>query len=315
MTIKVRSDACLPDFFKMPINTTMNDLLLTSAFLKRLLLDQTHIRQSKWRLLLKRAQLRPQIPLFRDRELEIREYFEISKGSLWSLYLSKGVPNTRHFKRYLDTFFEDRTTPDLLKEAYAEAAFFYCLRLMLAFERYSMVLDYLDTLFVLHGKREHSLDSWRVLDYGCGVSDIGLLMALLGSEVTICDLADQKLSFAEGRYRRRGLDVEVVPVSNPKESPPLKKGGYDLVIATEVLEHVFDPLQCLRALTGASRPGGLLFNSMGNSFGRDIGGDHLESAMSIGKSEEYRRYYQAHYVPLCPSEGMHYLFRKVDAQP
>jgi len=177
-----------------------------------------------------------------------------------------------------------------------------------------MVLGYLDTLFALHGNGTSSLSRWKVLDYGCGVSDIGLLLALLGAQVTICDLADQKLSFAEWRYRRRQLEVEVIPINNPEETPPLKKGSYDLIIATEVLEHVPDPLLCLRALTGALRPEGFLFNSMENGFDRNIGGDHLQAAISIGKSDDYQSYYQSNYFPLSQSERMYYLFQKADAQ-
>jgi 2-polyprenyl-3-methyl-5-hydroxy-6-metoxy-1,4-benzoquinol methylase len=186
---------------------------------------------------------------------------------------------------------------------------------MLAFERYSMMSNYLDTLFVQHGKRKKSLDGWRVLDYGCGVSDIGILLALLGAQVTICDLADPKLSFAEWRYRRRKLNAEVIPIENPEESLSLNKDYYDLIVATEVFEHIPNPLQCLKALTGALRSEGLLFNSMGNGFDRNIGGDHLESAIIIGKSEEYQRYYQANYVPFGQSGGMSYLFRKTEVQP
>jgi 2-polyprenyl-3-methyl-5-hydroxy-6-metoxy-1,4-benzoquinol methylase len=293
----------------------MYDFLLTSAFLKRLFLDQVHIRRSKWNFLFKRTQLNPAIPLFRDREQELVDFFQISPTKLRSLYIRKGFPNTRLFKSYLDGFFRDRVDPGLLKIAYEEAAFFYCMRLMLAFERYSMISGYLDTLFVQHGKRKQSLENWRVLDYGCGVSDAGLLLALLGAQVTICDLADSKLSFAEWRYRRRELEVDVIAIANPQEIPPLRKDNYDLIIATEVLEHVPDPLQCLRTLTGVLHPGGFLFNSMGNGFDRDIGGDHLESAINIGKSEEYQRYYEANYVPLGQSEGLICLFRKADVRP
>ena len=292
----------------------MHDFLLTTAFLKRLFLDQVHIRRSKWKSLFKKTQLNPAIPLFRDREQELVDFFHISHTKLRSLYIRKGFPNTRRFKFYLDEYFRDRVDPGVLKIAYEEAAFFYCLRLMLAYERYSMVLKYLDTLFALHGSGTSSLSRWKILDYGCGVSDIGLLLALLGAQVTICDLADQKLSFAEWRYRRRQLEVEVVPINNPEKTPPLKEGNYDLIIATEVLEHVPDPLQCLRTLTQALRSGGCFFNSMGNGFDRDICGDHLESAMSIGNSEGYRRYYRGNYVPLTQSIGMGYLFQKADVQ-
>ena len=104
------------------------------------------------------------------------------------------------------------------------------------------------------------------------------------------------------------------PINNPQEIPPLRKDSYDLMIATEVLEHVPDPLQCLKGVTGALRSGGLLFNSMGNGFDRDVGGDHLESALSIGNSEEYRRYWQANYTPLNQSAELNCLFRKANSQ-
>jgi 2-polyprenyl-3-methyl-5-hydroxy-6-metoxy-1,4-benzoquinol methylase len=290
------------------------DLLLSAAFLKRFLWDQAHIRHSKWAPLIKKTQLRFSTTLFQDREFELLDFFPISMAGLWSLFLRKGFPNTLRFKSCLDGFFRDRSDPGVLKAAYEEAAFFYCLRLMLAYERYSMVLEYLDTLFALHGSGTSSLSRWKVLDYGCGVSDIGLLLALLGAEVTICDLADPKLSFAESRYRRRKLNVKVIPIENPEESLSLNKNYYDLIVATEVLEHVRDPLQCLEVLTGALQSGGLLFNSMGNGFDRDVGGDHLESAICIGQSQEYQRYCQTNYIPLDQSEGMNYLFRKADVQ-
>ena len=293
----------------------MFDFLLTSAFLKRLFLDQVHIRRSKWNSLIKKTQLDPAIPLFRDRERELVEFFELSRRQLRSLYIRKGFPNTQRFKFYLDNFFRDQVHPGVLKIAYEKAAFFYCLRLMLAFERYSMISNYLDILFAQGGNGKQRLESWKIFDYGCGVSDIGILLASLGAQVTICDLADQKLSFAEWRYHKRQLEVEVIAINNPEEAPPLKKGNYDLIIATEVLEHVPNPLQCLQAVTGAIRSGGFLFNSMGNGFNRDIGGDHLETAMIIGNSEAYRTFCQANYVPLVQSENMNYLFRKVDARP
>lgn len=128
----------------------MHDFLLTSAFLKRLFLDQVHIRRSKWNSLIKKTQLNPAIPLFKDRERELVDFFGISHAKLRSLYVKKGFPNTRRFKSHLDGYFRGRVDPGMLKTAYRDAAFFYCLRLMLAFERYSMISDYLDTLFGNH---------------------------------------------------------------------------------------------------------------------------------------------------------------------
>jgi trans-aconitate methyltransferase len=91
--------------------------------------------------------------------------------------------------------------------------------------------------------------------------------------------------------------------------PALGKGVYNLIIATEIFEHLPDPLQSLRTLTESLRPGGLLFDSMGGSFDRKPGGDHLAEALDIGKSESYQTFYRANYLPVGQANGMGFLFQ------
>lgn len=164
--------------------------------------------------------------------------------------------------------------------------------------------------FFFPGKRGGSLKGWQVLDYGCGVSDIGILLSLLGAQVTICDLADRKLALAEWRYRRRNLDLAMIEITQNTQIPELGKGVYDLIIATEIFEHVPDPLKSLRALTESLRLGGLLFDSMGGTFDREPGGDHLAEALNIGKSQAYQTFCRDNYVPVGQANGMSFLFQK-----
>jgi len=284
-----------------------NNLAVSGSFLRRKFSDQRHVRISAWHDLIKDTQRDRHVPLFTDREEELRSFFRLSKSDLWTLYLSRGFPNSKRYRDFLDGFFEGRTDRLNLKSAYDQASFYYAVRLMLAFERYTTFTPYLERLFPLVGAHR-TFAGTRVLEYGCGVSDIGLLCNLLGARVTICDIADKKLEFAMWRHKIRGHEVATIPIQDTEEIPDLGEDRYDLIIATEIFEHVRDPFRLLAAFTRSLRPSGVLFDSMGGTFAREVRGDHLAEALAIGNSDPYRSFYERHYRQPYKGEGLSFLF-------
>lgn len=101
------------------------------------------------------------------------------------------------------------------------------------------------------------LDGARVLDVGCGA---GHLMRLLRdrkrANVTGLDFS----SWACERLRAEGFDAVVG--SLPRI--PFPDGSFDVVIATEVLEHLDRPERTLEEMARVAKPGGLLMVSVPN---------------------------------------------------
>ena len=139
---------------------------------------------------------------------------------------------------------------------------------------------------------------------------MGLLLACNGADVTIADLDDRKLEFATWRFRRRRVAPDVVKIGDPSSPPLLPHAKYDLVIASEVLEHVRDPLLVLKALTQASKPQSFLFDSIGCDFERNAAPDHLSSAQRIGCSDGYREFYHANYTRCSINKEIEHLYRR-----
>ena len=281
---------------------------ISLVFAKSLLLDPPTIR-NKYYGEIKKTQIDKSIPLFLDRQHEIREFFNISSFYLLKYYSKYGFPNTDRFKEYyISNFFEGNTTSDKLKQAYDSACFPYTLRLMLAYERYSIITDYLDFMIKDSCK---NLNEFNVLDYGCGVSDIGLLFASFGAEVTICDLDNKRFDFTVWRFKKRGFNPEKMRVTDTEVYPELPESKFDLILATEIFEHVRNPFKLLKSFTKSLKDGGYLFDSMGGKFERDDRSHHLKESFKIGNSKEYKEYYNAHYIHLSPQKGLNYLFKKL----
>lgn len=95
-----------------------------------------------------------------------------------------------------------------------------------------------------------SLAPSQVLDFGGGFGTLARLLAksLPKAEIAIC----------EPYPPRHGIE-SCKPFSNIRFVPELNIQSVDVLVSTDVLEHVPDPLALLAAMVDAVRPGGHLF--------------------------------------------------------
>lgn len=96
--------------------------------------------------------------------------------------------------------------------------------------------------------------SGRVLDVGCAQGTLGLMLAERGLRVTLIDIRSQNIEYARARHEAGEVSFQVGILSD--SCPP--SNDYDVVICTEVLEHVQRPAEFLLQLKAKARPGGCL---------------------------------------------------------
>jgi ubiquinone/menaquinone biosynthesis C-methylase UbiE len=93
----------------------------------------------------------------------------------------------------------------------------------------------------------------RVLDLGCGEGDFTAWLAEAGAQVLGVDVAEAALRRA--RHRHPGVEFELAPIDGEL---PLPDGSYDVVWASEVIEHVSDTGRWLSEVRRVLAPGGRL---------------------------------------------------------
>jgi ubiquinone/menaquinone biosynthesis C-methylase UbiE len=99
-----------------------------------------------------------------------------------------------------------------------------------------------------------------VLDFGSGYGEPGLsAAAAVGPDgtVTCLDISGDMLAFAEERARAAGLSNARF-IEADIETTGLEPGSFDVVLSRAALMYATDPLETLRQLRTALRPGGRL---------------------------------------------------------
>jgi 2-polyprenyl-3-methyl-5-hydroxy-6-metoxy-1,4-benzoquinol methylase len=118
---------------------------------------------------------------------------------------------------------------------------------------------------VLDLVREH-LPCQALLDAGCGD---GLYLEALGAAGTPprrlvgSDISERILDTARRTAARSGVEPELVRAS--LEELPFSAGEFDVVLCTQVIEHLLDPSAGLRELARVLAPGGTLVITTDNA--------------------------------------------------
>jgi 2-polyprenyl-3-methyl-5-hydroxy-6-metoxy-1,4-benzoquinol methylase len=94
----------------------------------------------------------------------------------------------------------------------------------------------------------------RVLDVGCAQGTLGLMLAEQGLRVSLLDVRATNIEYAQARHEKGDVSFHVGLLSDTV--PP--GGDYDVVVCTEVMEHVVAPAQLLSSLARKARPGGAI---------------------------------------------------------
>jgi 2-polyprenyl-3-methyl-5-hydroxy-6-metoxy-1,4-benzoquinol methylase len=103
--------------------------------------------------------------------------------------------------------------------------------------------------------------SGRVLDVGCAQGTLGLMLAERGLSVDLLDVRATSIEYARARHEHGQVTFHVGFVGD--DCPPAK--DFDLVICTEVIEHVPAPADLLQALKGKIKRGGALLLTTPNA--------------------------------------------------
>jgi len=144
----------------------------------------------------------------------------------------------------------------------------------------------------------------RVLDYGCGIGDVAIYLAEKGCDVVATDLdTSNTLQFCMWRVYQRGLGGKIKFKFDPRVD------RFDVVLAIDVLEHLFFPLRYAVMLGGLLKnPDSFFFCTP--TFANDTGDypmhiednfwlreNFIKAMVSLGFKPEFpnKKYYPAWY--------------------
>jgi 2-polyprenyl-6-hydroxyphenyl methylase/3-demethylubiquinone-9 3-methyltransferase len=122
--------------------------------------------------------------------------------------------------------------------------------------RLAFIRDQACAQFSRDPKRLDCLSGLNILDIGCGGGIVAEPLAKLGAKVTGIDPAEENIAAAKLHAEKSGLAIDYR--ASTTEAIAERGDTFDVVIASEVVEHVADLNLFIGCAAKAVKPGGLL---------------------------------------------------------
>ena len=102
-----------------------------------------------------------------------------------------------------------------------------------------------------------------VLDFGCGLGQVGLGYALDGYRVVSADKVSEELDFCEFMFRNRDLEPNTYLATGDRDYYDTAGDGheYGLVIEWSVFEHIYDLIPAVQKITAGLVQGGIFLTT------------------------------------------------------
>lgn len=131
--------------------------------------------------------------------------------------------------------------------------------------RMSFIKEKVGIHFNLKDNATHPLKGLRILDVGCGGGLLCEPLARLGATVVGIDPVEENIKVAEAHAKEMGLKISYLACAVedlPADTPP-----FDVVVASEIIEHVDHPDAFLKACAVHLAPrGGMVVTTFNRTF-------------------------------------------------
>lgn len=239
---------------------------------------------------------------YEERKEEYLNFFNKENKFIDEINIKYPIDSLEYKTQFLyPSFFEKMDSNETIFDSYSEASEYYSLRQLLGrpekFENQLEIFDFME---------ENLSKNSIVMDYGCCVGDFSILFAKMGFKVLSIDLDIDTFKFAENRFKNRNLDIACYSILKDMKLPKLSQ-KVNFVFCRDVLEHTVNPIEVLTFFYDNLADDGYMYISTMNP-GEEIyiGAEHLENTIKKAQSEEYREFFEKHFISL----GLHGLYKK-----
>jgi len=162
------------------------------------------------------------------------------------------------------------------------------------------------------------INGLKVLDVGCGGGLLAEALHAMGAKVTAIDVTEANIEVAKLHAQKMEINIDYRLIT--AEDLAIKESGsYDVVSCLEVIEHVPDPGQLIKACSDLLKPDGQMFLSTLNRNPRSfvtaiLGAEYIFNILPKGthewskfiKPSELEKFMRDAGIKLIESKGMFY---------